>query len=102
MTGGLGHGGSQDTTELLPYTGPGGDAWRTAGRLPSPRAGLRAVRLGDLLHVTGGYADDSGDMEEILAWDSVSESWAVAGHLEAGSAYHGVTEVSLADYCSVN
>ena len=41
-------------------------------------------------------------MEEILAWDSVSESWAVAGHLEAGSAYHVVTEVSLADYCSVN
>ena len=104
VTGGS-HGGSRDTTELLPYTGLGGGSWRTAGRLPSARAGLRAAQLGDLLHVTGGYADDLGDMEEVLVWDSVSESWAVAGHLGAGSAYHGLTEVSpavVADYCSVN
>ena len=44
-------------------------------------------------------------MEEILTWDSVSESWSVVGHMETARRYHGVTEVSLAvvaDYCSVN
>ena len=44
-------------------------------------------------------------MEEILAWDSVSESWSVAGHMKTARRNPGVTEVSLAvvaDYCSVN
>ena len=44
-------------------------------------------------------------MEEILTWDSVSESWSVVGHIKTARYWHGVTEVSLAvvaDYCSVN
>ena len=42
-------------------------------------------------------------MDEILTWDSVSESWSVAGHMATARAYHGVTEVSLtvvASFCS--
>ena len=44
-------------------------------------------------------------MDEILTWDSVSESWSVAGHMKTARDFHGVTEVSLAvvaDYCSAN
>ena len=44
-------------------------------------------------------------MEEILTWDSVSESWSVAGHMTEAKDYHGVTEVSLAAvarYCSAD
>ena len=90
---------------MFPYTGPGEGSWREAGLLPSPRAGLRAANIGDLLHVTGGYNAASGDMDEILTWDSVSESWSVVGHMKTAKHKHGVTEVTLAvvaDYCSVN
>ena len=102
-TGGISYGHYQATTEVFPYTGPRAGSWRQAGLLPSPRAGLRAARLGELLHVTGGSGDGSSDMEEILTWDSVSESWSVAGHMKTARFYHGVTQVSLAavaGYCS--
>ena len=90
---------------MFPYTGPGAGSWREAGLLPSLRAGLRAAKVGDLLHVTGGAIDGTGYMEEILTWDSVSESWSVAGHMKTARSFQGVTELSLAvvtDYCSVN
>ena len=87
---------------MFPYTGPGAGSWREAGLLPSPRGALRAAKVGDLLHVTGGY-DTSSDMDKILTWDSVSETWPEAGHMNTVRWHHGVTEVSLAvvaDYCS--
>ena len=102
MTGGFG--GGDRITEVFPYTGPGAGSWREAGLLPSPRYALRAAKVRDLLLVTGG-TDDSSGMDEILTWDSVSESWSVAGHLKTARWAHGVTEVSLAvvaDYCSAN
>ena len=95
----------QDKTDVFDYTIPHAGSWRAGGRLPSPRYGLRAAMVGDLLHVSGGYDPDSGDMDEILAWDSVSETWSVAGHMKTGRENHSVTEVSLAvvaDYCSAN
>ena len=42
-------------------------------------------------------------MDKILTWDSVSETWPEAGHMNTVRWHHGVTEVSLAvvaDYCS--
>ena len=84
---------------MFPYTGA--SSWREAGLLPSAREGLRAARVGDLLHVTGGGYGPS-DVDEILTWDSVSESWAVAGHLETARHSHAVTQVALAlvaGYC---
>ena len=90
------------STELFPYTGPGAGSWREAGLLPSARGGLRAAKLGQLLLVTGGAISDSSGMGEVLTWDSVSESWSVAGHMETARSWHGVTQVSLvvmADYC---
>ena len=104
VTGGFSFPYYLDTTEVFPFTGLGAGSWREAGLLPSPRGALRAARVGDLLHVTGGY-DTSSDMDEILTWDSVSESWSVAGHMKTARSFQGVTELSLAvvtDYCSVN
>ena len=89
---------------MFPYTGPGAGSWREAGLLPSPRNNLRAAKISDLLHVLGGY-DGSSYMEEILTWDSVSESWSVAGHMKAARDYLAVTEVSLAGvarYCAAS
>ena len=103
VTGGFSN-GPLDTTEVFPYTGPGAGSWREAGRLPSPREGLRAAKVGDLLLVSGG-GDPSINTDEILSWDSVSETWSVAGHMKTARDLHGVTEVSLAvvaDYCSVS
>ena len=62
---------------------------------------LRAAKLGEQLHVSGGNyfkctsADGciSGILDEILIWDSVSESWSEAGHMKTGRDFHGVTEV---------
>ena len=95
--------GSQDlaSTELLDYSAPAG-GWREAGQLPSPRYGLRAERLGLVVHVLGG--SDDRYMDSILSWSPDTESWAQAGVLTAARASHGVTEVSLAaveDYCHV-
>ena len=101
VTGGTNYNGLQwtttDTTEVFPYTGPDAGSWRVAGLLPSPRAGLRAARLADLVHVN--------DRDEMLAWDSVSETWTVVGHTTTARSGHGVTEVSLAvmdQYCQAN
>ena len=96
--------GSQDlaSTELLDYSAPAG-GWREAGQLPSPRRGLRAARLGQVVHVTGGH-DGHGYMDSVLSWSPDTESWAVTGVLTAARDYHGVTEVELAaveDYCHV-
>ena len=94
-----------DTTEVFPYSSyPGGaDSWRAASRLPTGRTDLRAAKLGQLLLVSGGVdMEAEGNLDEILAWDSVSETWSVAGRITTGRYAHGVTEVPLAvvaDYC---
>ena len=102
VTGGVGDGNQRlASTEVLDYSAPA-ESWRQAGLLPSPRIGVRAARIGDVLYVTGGY-DGQGDMDDILSWSPDTELWTVAGNLAAARRYHGVAEVSLAaveDYCS--
>ena len=71
-------------------------SWREAGPLPSGRMGLRGASLASVFHVSGGW-DGSTDLDEILAWDPVSETWSLAGHLATARTYHAVTEVSLAN-----
>ena len=66
--------------------------WREVegGELPSPRSGLRAALVGDLLFVTGGFYYDDGDhdLTSILSWDPVGETWKAAGDLAVGRFYH--------------
>ena len=79
----------------------GGFAWREVegGELPSPRSGLRAAMVGDVLHVTGGHLPpdqpgrDGPDITSILAWDPVAESWQDAGELHVARNYHAVVEI---------
>jgi len=80
-----------DSTELLAY--PAGEAWRTAGPLPSPRYGIVAVSLDGVIHASGGNVGaDTGD---ILSWDVVSEMWMKTGTLEVARERHGLAEVPL-------
>ena len=74
MAGGYTNHHEIDTTEVFPYTGSGAGSWREVGILPSPRYGLRAARVSDLLLATGGTNSGTngpaGGMVEILTWDS--------------------------------
>ena len=71
-------------------------SWREAGLLTSGRYALQGASLASVFHVSGGH-DGSTDLDEILAWDPVSELWSLAGHLATARYYHSITEVSPAD-----
>ena len=104
VSGGISGPDALSTTELFPYNSPDASSWRDAGLLPSGRFGIRAAKVRDLLYVTGGLSE-SGYMDEVLVWDTASESWSVVDHMKTTRGHHSVTEVSLAvvvDYCSEN
>ena len=69
--------------------------WREVdgGQLPSPREGLRASVVDDVLFVTGGQDARENDLTSILSWDPVAESWEAAGHLAVGRYYHAAVAV---------
>ena len=69
--------------------------WREVegGQLPSPRNGLRATSVGEILFVTGGFDDDDNDFTSILSWDPVAESWQPAGDLAVGREGHAAVAV---------
>ena len=103
MSGGYSHLEVADlaTTEVLDYPAGRTSAWREAGQLPSARRAARGVSLAGVFHVTGGYYG-GGYLADILAWDPVSETWALAGQLTNPRDFHAVTEVPLAavnDFC---
>ena len=70
------------------------EEWREVegGELPSPRFGLRATLVGDILFVTGGW-DGNNELTSILSWDPVTESWQSAGDLVATREYHAAVAV---------
>ena len=63
------------------------------GQLPSPREGLRAALVGDILFVTGGEDEDYNELTSILSWDPVAESWQTAGDLDVGRYSHAAVVV---------
>ena len=70
------------------------------GELPSPRKGLRATMVGDIIYVSGGQyysghggADGLTDLTEVLAWDPVAESWNTVGDLAVGRYEHAAVAV---------
>ena len=69
--------------------------WREVegGQLPSPRYGLRATLVGDVLYVTGDRDDGGNGLTSILSWDPVAESWQPAGDLAAGRSFHAAVAV---------
>ena len=77
--------------------------WRQlkSGELPTPRWGLKAAMVGDILYVTGGRDRDldtvkktkRNDLTSILAWDPVSESWKAAGNLNVARSDHAAVAI---------
>ena len=75
------------------YSSGGQLEWREVegGELPSPRSGLRAASINDVLYVSGGY--DGNYLTSILSWDPVGESWQPAGELAVAREYHAAVAV---------
>ena len=62
------------------------------GYLPSPRFGLRAAVVDNLIYVIGGR-NDGNALSSILNWDTVTESWDHAGDLSVARRNHGAVAV---------
>ena len=71
------------------------EEWREVegGELPSPRYGLRATMVGDILFVTGGQDVDVNELTSILSWDPVAESWQAAGDLAVARDDHAALAI---------
>ena len=70
--------------------------WREVegGELPSPRQGLRATVVGEVLYVTGGY--DGNPLTSVLSWNPAGETWQEVGNLAVGRAHHAAVAVPVA------
>ena len=62
------------------------------GNLPSPRFGLRAAMVDNLIYVIGGNNYDNA-LSSILNWNSVNESWEHAGDLSVDRYEHEAVAV---------
>ena len=64
--------------------------WRKVegGELPSPRLGLRATVVGDVLYVTGGKLGYNNLLTSVLSWNPAGETWQEVGNLAVGRFYH--------------
>ena len=69
--------------------------WREVegGELPSPRYGLRATVVGDVLHVTGGYDYDGNYLTSVLSWNPAGETWQAVGNLAVARSSHASVAV---------
>ena len=67
--------------------------WREVegGELPSPRYGLRATVVGDILYMTGGY--DGNDLTSVLSWNPAGETWQEVGNLAVKRYEHAAVVV---------
>ena len=62
--------------------------------LPSPREGLRAALVDNILYITGGIDGTfNGILGSILAWDPVGEFWQPVGNLAVARFYHAALAV---------
>ena len=75
------------------YTGNGQLEWREGGQLPTPRHGLQAATVDNVIFVTGGLDDNSNDFASILSWDPSTESWKSAGDLKVARSYHAAVAI---------
>ena len=71
--------------------------WREVegGELPSPRYGLRATVVGDVLYVTGGSAGFGNYHTSVLSWNPAGETWQEVGNLAVGRESHAAVAVPV-------
>ena len=69
--------------------------WREVegGELPSPRLGLRATVVGEVLYVTGGRDVDGNHFTSVLSWNPASETWQQVGDLALERESHAAVAV---------
>ena len=81
-------------TQVATYTGGNLLEWTEveSGNLPTPRWGLRAALVDNIIHVTGGYGHPNY-FTSILAWNSTKESWQNVSDLAVGRYYHAAVAV---------
>ena len=64
------------------------------GELPTPRSGLKAAMVDNLIYVIGGKNRKTGNaLSSILYWNTVNESWEHAGNLSVARYAHGAVAV---------
>ena len=66
--------------------------WREIGQLPIATYGLRAAVIDNIIFVTGGF----NQLDSILAWDPINESWKEEGKLSVGRYKHAAVGIPLA------
>ena len=71
--------------------------WREVegGELPSPRYGLRATVVGDVLYTSGGRDDDSNHLTSVLSWNPAGKTWQEVGNLAVGRESHAAVAVPV-------
>ena len=69
--------------------------WREVegGELPTPREGLRATVVGDVLYVTGGRISFGNHLTSVLSWNPAGETWQEVGNLAVGRYRHAAVVV---------
>ena len=69
--------------------------WRKVegGELPSPRNGLRATVVGDVLYVSGGVDSNGNDLTSVLSWNPAGETWQEVGNLALARDFHASVAV---------
>ena len=91
------------SSEVYQY-GQAGQRWRTMADLPSARTGSRGATLENLFYVFGGWEGGSGrrHLDDILVYNSSTNSFTMAGQLTTSRYDLAVTEVpwqAVAQYC---
>ena len=70
--------------------------WREVegGELPTPRSGLRASVVNNILFVSGGVYDQV-QLTSVLLWNPAGQAWEEAGQLDVGRHIHAAVSVPL-------
>ena len=64
------------------------------GELLTPRSGLRASVVNNILYVSGG-AYDQVQLTSVLLWNKAGQAWEEAGQLAVGRHIHAAVSVPL-------
>ena len=63
------------------------------GQLPTPRTGLKAAMVKNVLYVTGGEDANNDPVTSILSWDNDSKTWTSAGDLKVARHSHAAVAI---------
>ena len=80
--------------QIATYTSSSTLSWRfvETGDLLSPRDGLRAALVENVLYVSGGH-DVHNSLTAILSWDPLQEKWTHAGDLKVARKEHAAVAI---------